>query len=159
MKTINWKVLILNLILPLAAGGIASLLTSTSMQQYQNLYKPPLAPPGYLFPIVWTILFLLMGIAAYFVTISEAPNKKYALTLYGIQLVANVIWSIIFFNFNAYLVAFTWLLLLWFLIFLTWQEFRSISSTAGKLLVPYLAWVTFAGYLNLAIAINDILYG
>ena len=112
MKTINWKVLILNLILPLAAGGIASLLTSTSMQQYQNLYKPPLAPPGYLFPIVWTILFLLMGIAAYFVTISEAPNKKYALTLYGIQLVANVIWSIIFFNFNAYLVAFTWLLLL-----------------------------------------------
>lgn len=130
------------------------MLTSNSMEKYNRLYQPPLAPPGWVFPVVWTVLFILMGIAAYLVYISDAADKKQALILYVIQLVVNAGWSLIFFGLNAYLVAFAWLLLLWYLVFMTLKQFWSINPWAGKLLVPYLVWLTFAGYLNLAIAIH-----
>ncbi len=150
---IKLKPLFISLLISLGTGAISSLLTPIVSEQYQMLYKPPLAPPGWLFPIVWTILFILMGVAAYLVYISDAPNKDLALKLYLIQLVVNVGWSVLFFRLDAYLLAFTWLLLLFFLVYLTAKEFYKSNKVAGYLMIPYLIWLIYAGYINLAIAI------
>ncbi|MBR3762722.1 MAG: tryptophan-rich sensory protein [Lachnospiraceae bacterium] len=147
------KPLFISLLISLGTGAISALLTPNVSEQYQTLYQPPLAPPGWLFPIVWTILFILMGVAAYLVYMSDSPDKDTALRLYLIQLVVNVGWSVIFFRLNAYLLAFTWLLLLFFLVYLTTKEFYKINKTAGYLLIPYLLWIIYAGYINLAIAV------
>lgn len=147
------KPLFISLLISLGTGALSSLLTPNVSEQYRTLYKPPLAPPGWLFPIVWTILFILMGVAAYLVYISDSPDKNTALRLYLIQLVVNVGWSFIFFQLNAYLLAFTWLLLLFFLVYLTAKEFYKINKTAGYLMIPYLLWIIYAGYINLAIAV------
>ena len=144
---IQWKKLILCIAIPLAVGGLSALLTRGSMEIFQSLNKPTLSHPGWLFPIVWTILYILMGIASYLVLTSEKTNRS-ALTVYGIQLVFNFFWSIIFFNLEAYLFSFIWLIILWILIFITMIMFFGISEPAGYLLLPYLLWVTFAGYLN-----------
>ncbi|HKM35504.1 MAG TPA: TspO/MBR family protein [Lachnospiraceae bacterium] len=156
MKRIQWEPLIVSLLISLGAGALASILTADSMKQYMQMYKPPLSPPGVIFPIVWTILFTLMGIASYLIYLSPSEDKKPALTVYLIQLVVNVLWSVIFFRFDAYLLAFAWLVFLWYLIFITIKQFYPINKTAAILMLPYLAWVTFAGYLNLAIAIHYV---
>ena len=147
---IQWKNLITCLAIPLAVGSLSALLTRDSMKTFNSITKPVLAPPGWLFPIVWTILYILMGIASYLVLTSGKPNDI-ALTVYGIQLVFNFFWSIIFFNLTLYLFAFIWLVLLWLLILKTALLFHQISKPAGYLMVPYLLWVTFAGYLNFSI--------
>lgn len=156
MNRIQWKPLIVSLLISLGAGALGSILSGNNMEQYMQMYKPPLSPPGFIFPIVWTILFILMGIAAYLIYISPSEDKKTALTVYLIQLAANVLWSVIFFRFDAYLLAFAWLVFLWYLIFVTIKQFYPINKIAAYLMLPYLAWVTFAGYLNLAIAIHYI---
>lgn len=148
---IQWKRLLLCLAIPLAVGGLAGILTKDSMMQFALVNKPPLSPPGWLFPVVWTILFLLMGLASYLVSRSDSAQKRPALILYAIQLIVNFFWSIFFFNFEWYLFSFFWLVLLWVLILLTIRAFWRVSPVAGILLIPYLLWVTFAGYLNLAI--------
>lgn len=148
---IQWKRLLVYLAIPLGVGALAGILTKDSMMQFSLLNKPPLSPPGWLFPVVWTVLFLLMGYASYLVSRSDSVQKRPALILYAIQLIVNFFWSIFFFNFEWYLFSFFWLVLLWVLILLTIRAFRRISPTAAILLIPYLLWVTFAGYLNLAI--------
>lgn len=148
---IQWKRLLVYLAIPLAVGGLAGILTKDSMMQFALVNKPPLSPPGWLFPVVWTILFLLMGLASYLVSRSDSAQKRPALILYAIQLIVNFFWSIFFFNFEWYLFSFFWLVLLWVLILLTIRAFWRVSPVAGILLIPYLLWVTFAGYLNLAI--------
>ena len=151
---IEWKPLIISVAISLGAGIIGSLLAPSIGTTYTMMEKPPLAPPGWVFPVVWTILYVLMGIAAYRIWINpNGEERRNALLFYGIQLVVNVLWPIIFFEWQAYWLAFFWLLLLWYLVFVTWQKFRALDKRAGVLLVPYLAWLTFAGYLNLAIAI------
>ena len=154
-KQIQWGTLILCVAIPLAVGAVSSFLTRDSMMQFQELERPPLAPPGWLFPVVWTILYTLMGIASYLVVTSGGKNDEIdqALTWYRIQLAANFLWPILFFRFELYYVAFGWLILLWWLILMTIRAFRELSGLAALLLVPYLLWVTFAGYLNLGIAI------
>lgn len=147
---IQWKKRIICILIPLAVGDFSALLTQNSMQAFDTVTKPPLSPPGWLFPVVWTVLYILMGIASYLVSVSKAPNRT-ALTVYGIQLAFNFFWSIIFFNWELYLFAFIWLIVLWVLIVITTFLFSKISKTAGYLMIPYLLWVTFAGYLNLAI--------
>ena len=147
---IQWKKLIICILIPLAVGGLSALLTQNSMQTFDTVTKPPLSPPGWLFPVVWTILYILMGIASYLVAVSQTPNRM-ALTVYGIQLAFNFFWSILFFNLELYLFAFIWLLALWILILITIVMFSKISKTAAYLMIPYFIWVTFAGYLNLAI--------
>ena len=151
---IQWKTLILCIAIPLAVGGLSALFTADSMQSFQTQPQPPLSPPGWLFPIVWTILYTLMGIASYFIVVSDQP-KQDALFVYGLQLFANFFWSILFFRMELYFLAFLWLILLWILIFKTMTEFGKISLTAKRLLIPYLLWVTFAGYLNLYIALSN----
>lgn len=147
---IQFKKLLICLVIPLAVGGLASLLTRNSMEMFESLIKPPLAPPGWVFPVVWTILYILMGIASYLVVTSERANNT-ALTIYGIQLAFNFLWPLIFFNLGMYLAAFIWLIALWLLILATRELFGRISEPAGYLMVPYLLWVLFAGYLNLGI--------
>ncbi|MBQ6816604.1 MAG: tryptophan-rich sensory protein [Clostridia bacterium] len=148
----NKKTLIIALAIPLLVGGLAALL-SGGMDSFSALNKPPLSPPGWLFPIVWTILYLAMGFASYLVATANAPTykKNSALLVYAAQLIFNFFWPIIFFAWEAYLVAFIWLVILWLLILITIIRFYAVSKPAAYLMVPYLLWVTFAGYLNLAI--------
>ena len=149
---IQWKKLIIALGIPLGVGGISALLTRNAMEDFSALEQPPLSPPPWLFPVVWTILFLLMGVASYLVYTSGKPTRaKTALTVYGIQLGFNFLWSILFFNLQAYLFAFLWLIALWALIIITAVLFYNIRPVAGYLLIPYILWVTFAGYLNVGI--------
>ena len=150
---IDKKRLIICFAIPLVVGGAAGLLTMNSMEAFEALNQPPLSPPGWLFPVVWTVLYVLMGIASYLVSVSDAPHeeKARALWTYGIQLAFNFLWPIAFFNLKWYLFAFLWLVILWILILITALRFGRIRKPAGYLLVPYLLWVAFAGYLNLAI--------
>ena len=145
------KKLLICLAVPLAVGGLSALL-SGGMSDYETLIKPPLSPPGWLFPVVWSILFLLMGYASYRVLTADAPreNKRKALIVYGAQLALNFLWSPVFFGLGWLLVAFFILVALWILILITGNLFSQIDKTAGTLLLPYLLWVTFAGYLNFA---------
>lgn len=149
---INWKKLLICLAIPLAVGGLAALL-SGGMSDYGTMVKPPLSPPGWVFPVVWSILYLLMGYASYRILESGAPKEeiKKALILYGLQLLANFIWPLLFFGGGWFLLSFFWLVLLWVLIYLTIRAFSKIDETAGNLLIPYILWVTFAAYLNFGI--------
>ena len=149
----KWKTLVFALAIPLGVGGLSALLTRKEMDAFSHLNQPPLSPPTWLFPVVWTILFLLMGLASWLVYRSDAPDGviRRALTVYGIQLGVNFLWSILFFNLKWYLFSFFWLLLLWGLILVTMILFFPIRKPAGWLLVPYVLWVTFAGYLNFGI--------
>lgn len=149
---INWKRLLLCLAIPLAVGGLGALLAG-GMSDYGAMVKPPLSPPGWVFPVVWSILYLLMGYASYRVVESGAPKEdiRKALTLYGLQLAANFLWPLLFFGAGWFLLSFFWLIALWVLIFLTLRTFSRIDETAGNLLIPYILWVTFAAYLNFGI--------
>ncbi len=151
---IDKKPLIIALLIPLAVGGLSALLTG-GMDTFKTLEKPPLSPPGWIFPVVWTILYLLMGFASYLVYNSKAPTykKNNALLFYGLQLFFNFFWSIIFFRWEMYLFAFVWLMVMWALIIITLVKFYNINKLSGLLLIPYLLWVTFAAYLNLGIYI------
>ena len=141
-------------LIPLLIGGLSALFTVGSMQDFAALRKPPLSPPGWLFPIVWSVLYILMGVASYIVVESggKAEDKKRAFKTYFLQLGFNFFWSIIFFSFNAYEIAFAWLVALLALIVITTVDFYRIDKRAGILMTPYILWVLFAGYLNLAIA-------
>ena len=148
------KSLAISIAISLGAGILSALLTMGNIRRYADMYRPPLAPPGWLFPIVWTILYILMGIAAWRIYKTQGSDRRLALSLYGNQLLINVVWPLIYFNLKAYFFAFGWLILLWAAIYLTIRQFLQLDRTAGLLLFPYLAWVTFAGYLNLAVAIH-----
>ncbi len=150
---INWKKLLICLAIPLGVGGLAALLTRSSMDAYGLYEKPPFSPPGWLFPIVWTILYLLMGWASFLVLESNAKEseKREALVLYGVQLGLNFLWPLVFFRAQKFLAAFLVLIALWVAIYLTIRAFTKIKELAGDLLLPYLLWVSFAGYLNLGI--------
>ena len=152
---LNIKKLILCIAIPLLVGGLASLITGGGMDSFGNLEKPPFSPPGILFPIVWTILYTLMGISSYLISSANYNQEEInnALFVYGLQLAVNFLWPVFFFSLEWYLFSFFWLLLLWFFIIRTIMLFLPISKTAAYLLIPYLLWVTFAGYLNLGIYI------
>lgn len=151
----GWKTRLICIAIPLAVGGLAGWLTRGSMESFDQMNKPPLAPPGWLFPVVWTVLFVLMGLASYLVYTSGAKQieRERALQVYGLQLVVNFFWSILFFYLSFCFAAFVWLILLWVLVLITAVRFHNISQLAGYLLIPYFLWVTFAGYLNLSICL------
>ena len=139
--------------IPLLVGTIAALLTGGGMEMFEMIEKPPLSPPGWLFPVVWTILYTLMGISSYLILTSGAAQKEIdkAISIYGYQLVVNFLWPTFFFNLEWYLFSFIWLILLWILVLIMILRFYQIDKRAAWLNVPYLAWLTFAGYLNFAI--------
>ena len=146
-----WKKIIVyavSILLPLAVGGLSALFTMGSMEKFGALNQPPFAPPGEVFPIVWTILFILMGISAAIIFLSGHRDRTGALTVYGLQLVVNFFWSILFFNLEERLLALFWILLLLALVIWMIVRFSHISKTAAYLQIPYLLWLIFATYLN-----------
>lgn len=146
----NIQKLGISLLFPLIIGISSAILTRDAMQTFEQISKPPLSPPGILFPIVWTILYLLMGLSFYLVWSSGGLTKR-ALFFYSAQLFFNFFWSIWFFGQGWYLFSFVWLLILWILILGTILSFYKINRIAAWLLLPYLLWVAFAGYLNFSI--------
>ena len=145
------KPYIFSILLALTVGGLSALATAKNMNVYEKINTPPLSPPGWLFPVVWTILYVLMGISAAIIFTSNAPKKDDALFVYAISLVLNFSWSIFFFNLQSFIVCFIILVALWLSILITMIKYYKISKPAAWLQLPYLIWVTFAGYLNLAI--------
>ena len=139
---------IISVAISLGVGGISAFLSKDNMSIYSAVNRPALSPPSWLFPIVWTALFVLMGIAAAIIWRSNGKELDSALTFYGFQLVFNFCWPLIFFNFRAFGIAFFWLLVLLVLIGITAIKFYKINKTAGWMMLPYFAWVSFAGYLN-----------
>lgn len=150
MKKTTWKQYAFWIGLAEGVGLLSGWLSREGMQLYaQSVTKPPLSPPGWVFGVVWTILYALMGISAariYAAPSSQARNR--GLNLFIAQLTVNFFWSPIFFNTRAYGFALVWLLLLWVLVLLMIQTFRKTDRTAAALQLPYLLWLTFAAYLN-----------
>jgi tryptophan-rich sensory protein len=153
-KKINIAIAI---IIPLVIGGISALITKDSMSMFNDINKPPLAPPSILFPIAWTILYILMGISSYLIYENHDSFKVVyrdkALLYYILQLIFNFFWSIIFFNLKLYYLAFIWLLVLLIFIILLIINAKKVNTISFYLLIPYLIWVIFAGYLNIGIAL------
>ncbi len=143
-----------SIIICLSAGAIGSIFTISQVNSwYLTLNKPFFNPPSWVFSPVWTTLFILMGISLYIVWNKgiERRNVKKALYIFGIQLILNVSWSAVFFGMENLLGGLIVIILLWIAIFITIIRFKKISKPAAYLLIPYIAWVTFAGLLNLVI--------
>lgn len=149
----DWKKLLKNLAIPLLVGFISGFLTKDAVEEFNaTAIKPFFMPPGWLFPVVWTILYILMGISAYLIETSNGiKNTRFSLILYYLQLFFNLIWPFIFFGGEMYLFAFIWIIILWILIIATTLEFYKINKTAAFLMIPYIIWVTFAAVLNFSI--------
>ncbi len=148
------KTYVIAIAIPLGVGILSSLLTMGNMTVYSELETPPLSPPSLLFPIVWTLLYALMGVSSAIIWENRAAMPRKAdegLLYYSMSLVFNFLWSIIFFNLRQFLVSFVWLLALLYLIIKTIQSYRKVSPSAAYLQIPYALWVAFAGYLNFGI--------
>ena len=138
----------------LAIGGFSAFLTRENMKMYDEINSPPLSPPAFLFPVVWTILYVLMGVSSAFIWLNRTEDKDTAdrgLLIYAVSLFFNFVWSLIFFNFKAYLFAFVWLLVMLTLIILTIINYKKVVPLAAYLQIPYAVWVAFAGYLNFGV--------
>lgn len=135
-------------VLPLAVGGAAAVLTMDAMAQYSALSQPPFAPPAWVFPAVWTVLYLLMGAASRRVHRLGTQESRNALMLYYVQLAVHFVWPLLYFRAQEYAVAFWWLLLLLALVLAALSAFSRLDKAAGRLLMPYAAWLLFAAYLN-----------
>lgn len=149
----NVKPLLISIAIPLLVGGIAGFLTRTGIQVFATLPKPPLSPPAIVFPLVWTILYTLMGISSYLIWSKDdgSVTASKAKSLYFYQLVVNFLWPIFFFNFQWYFFSFLWILLLWYLVANMIKRFSAIAKVAAYINIPYLIWLTFATYLNFGI--------
>ena len=135
--------LIKNILIPVIMGGIIGLIINPFMN-YQDLNKPPLSPPGIIFPIIWTILYIIMGYSFYK---QDGQNK----TIYYTQLVVNGLWSIFFFVFKWYLFSFIWIILLIILVIIMIKEFYKVNKLSGLINIPYLIWLIFAAYLSFGV--------
>lgn len=149
----HWKPYVFFILLSEAVGGLSGWLTRNTMELYNTIViQPPLSPPGWVFPIVWGILYALMGISAARIYLSPASRQRsLGLNLFVVQLAVNFFWSPIFFNLRAFGFAFLWLLLLLGLVLWMIFTFRKVDPLAAKLQIPYLIWLTFAAYLNLGV--------
>lgn len=148
MKKLFENSLFIAILIPLAVGALSAIL-SGGMDK--PMIMPTFAPPGWLFPVVWTILYTLMGISSYIIYQSSEEGRAKALFVYGLQLFFNFFWSIIFFGASMYLFAFVWLIMMIALIILMIYLFYQISPVAAYLQIPYLAWCVFAAVLNYAV--------
>lgn len=119
---------------------------------YSDVVKPPLSPPGIVFPIVWTILYILMGIS-YFIATKDNEDNKELDQIYLLQLLVNFMWPIIFFALEMYFTAFLWIILLLILVIVMIKELLKANKISGYLQIPYLIWLLFATYLNLGITL------
>jgi tryptophan-rich sensory protein len=147
----NLSTLIIFILIPIAVGMVSSVLAGNIAGTYGQLTQPELSPPAAVFPIIWTLLYTLMGISSFLIFVSESPEKEKALWIYFLQLFINFLWSPIFFGLQLYLLGFLWLLLLIVLIVIMIRRFYSIDPIAAYLQIPYLLWCVFAAYLSYGI--------
>lgn len=152
-KTNAVWVYVISIGLALAVGAISGFVSMSGMKEFAELKQPPLSPPGWLFPVVWTALYTLMGISAARVYLANTIDTKPALIIYAVQLLVNALWTPIFFQLELRLVAFVWLLILLGLVVVMTGKFKKVDTLAGNLQFPYIIWLLFAGYLNLAVFI------
>ncbi|URZ04802.1 TspO/MBR family protein [Clostridium felsineum] len=153
-KKVHIKELLISILIAEGTGALSGFLSMSNVGSYDNFKKPFFSPPGFLFPIVWFILYFLMAVAAYRIWVigkEEGVSVKKPLVLYLIQLFLNFLWSIIFFGGNFYGLAFIELLILLFFILITTFEFYKYDKVAAFLMIPYIIWVSFAGILNFSI--------
>ena len=149
---LDYKKLIKNLSIPLITGITSALLTRSGVESFmETVNKPAFSPPEWLFPVVWTILYVLMGISTYIIESNSDSKSNKGFIFYYLQLFFNFFWSFIFFNSQAYLASFIWIIILLMLIILTTIEFNKVNKAAAYLLIPYILWVAFASILNLSI--------
>ena len=148
------KIYSLGIAVPLIVGALSAFITSGKMGLYGEVKTPPLSPPAILFPIVWTLLYILMGVSSAMVFLHRKKDleaSRVGIRYYALSLIFNFAWSIIFFNFRAFLFAFLWLLVLLYFIIQTVICYRKISPLAAYLQIPYVLWTSFAGYLTLGV--------
>ncbi len=156
MKPINLKRLLTAIAIPELVGLLSAVITGNIGDTYKSFEQPPLSPPGIIFPIVWVILYGLMGVASYIIfeeIRDRREEQKQALTFYGLQLAVNFIWPIVFFKFEAYTAAVFVIFILLVLVIITAAKFKALSKTAFWFLVPYIVWLLFATYLNIGVAV------
>lgn len=143
---INYKKLITYILIPVILGSIIGLITKNN---YKEIIMPDFTPPRILFPIVWSILYILMGISRYLISDKENNNK--AITIYRLQLIINLLWPILFFSFKLLFFSFIWIILLIILVIIMIIKFYKLSKTSALLQIPYLLWIIFASILNYTI--------
>lgn len=151
-KAASWRSLIVLEAVTLSAGAIIGFLTQKDSSFYAALSKPAFAPPGWLFPVAWSILYAAMAASAWFMLRAQGRDRFILLGLYAAQLAVNLLWPYLFFTRQALGLAFFWLILLWMLAAIMLIHFSRESKISGWLLVPYQAWLTFAAVLNFCIA-------
>lgn len=149
LKT-DFKKLAKSILIPLLLGALVGFLTSPG-KNYKSMVTPAFAPPGILFPIVWSILYILMGISSYRISERDGLFNGQALKIYNIQLAVNLLWSFLFFTFRWYFLAFLWIILLIVLVIKMIKKFSSIDRLSAYIQIPYLLWITFAAILNFAV--------
>ncbi len=147
----KYKTYIISVAIALGVGILGGIVTSLGMPEFSKLNQPPLSPPPFLFPIVWTILYTLMGIGAARIYIKNDKKLSRELLIYAVQLLFNFFWTVFFFGFGAYLFSFIWIAALWGLVLTMIITFYKKDKISGLLQIPYLLWLTFAAYLNLGI--------
>lgn len=145
MRKHDWLALVGWVALCEGAGAVGAYFTTPNLIWYSNLLRPTVAPPNWVFGPVWITLYLLMGVAAYIVWRHRYND---GLRVFGLQLALNVLWSAVFFGLRSLALGFAVIVLLWAAIIWTIIAFDRRSARAAELLLPYLGWVTFAGYLN-----------
>lgn len=150
MKKIDIKAAVISVGVTAVAAVAAAVFSAPSNDVIDSIRKPPLMPPSVLFPIVWSVLYVLMAVGAYIILTADAPigKKNTALTVYGISLLLNIAWTLVFFTQVKFLPAFFIIIGLWFSVFLTIILYYRVNPLAAYLQVPYLLWVTFAAWLN-----------
>lgn len=149
----KWKIYVIAILITEGVGALSGWLVRDATELYATaIEKPPLSPPGVIFPVAWAILYALLGIGLARIWLAACTaERKTALRVFAVQLLFNFCWSLIFFNLQSYGLAFLWLVVLWGLILWMIRAFALVDPLAAKLQIPYLIWVTFAGYLNLSV--------
>lgn len=150
-SNIKWKSLLINIAIPLSIGGIASLIVNNGFDRYSEVTKPALSPPPWVFPVVWTILYILMGVSTYLIYEKDKNLNRNSFIIYSVQLALNFIWPIFFFGFDAYLLSFIILVLLLVFVVAMIINFYKENKLASLLQIPYLIWLLFAAYLNFSV--------
>lgn len=153
MKNIDFKKLFFYIITTILIGTVPSIFTFKSMGIYNELNRPPLSPPSILFPIVWTILYILIGISIYIIVKKNPKDVSEAKLIYYVALVTNALWTPIFFGFKEYFLAFLWIIMLIVFVSAMIIKFYKIDKTSAYLQIPYLIWLLFAAYLNFGIVV------
>ena len=141
---------IISLLIPLIGGFLSGIISMSGIKEFDSLIKPILSPPGFIFPIIWTILYVLMGISSYLIYNENEINSSCCLKIYAINLFLNFLWTPIFFGLNLRLFSFIWIILLDIVIVYMIYCFYKVNKKAAYLQIPYLIWSLFATYLNLA---------